>query len=158
MRIAHFVTLDCSQDHAGTGRPGTRQGPLGALDGMSRPSRLPAPRSQHIGTERPARNNAAPKSKNTNAPSTRVMQIVGAWPTIPDNMTELPRRSSVGLRGGQPGGCTFHRDRPYRPPHPAIWWPGQSLQPPKTHTPPREAARKQGLERFPGRGPPPDAF
>ena len=109
-------------------------GPGGAGRGVQA-IQAPAPRSQHIGTERPARNNAAPKSKNTNAPSTRVMQIVGAWPTIPDNMTELPRGTSVGLRGGQPGGCTFDRDRPYRPPHPAIWWPGQSLQPPKTHPP-----------------------
>ena len=75
------------------------------------------------------------QKKNLSAPSTRVIPMAKAWPTTPDNMTELPRGSSVGHRGGQPGGCTFDRDRPYRPPHPAIWWPGQSLQPPSTITP-----------------------
>ena len=40
VKTAHFVTPDCSQDHAGTGRPGTRRGHMGALDGVSRPSRL----------------------------------------------------------------------------------------------------------------------
>ena len=103
VRNAHFVTPDCSQDHAGTGRPGTRRGHLGALDGMSRPSRPPAPRSQHIGTERPATKRQRPTAKTRGALSMRVIPLAGAWPTRPDNMTKLPRGSSVGHRDGQAG-------------------------------------------------------
>ena len=146
MRIAHFVTPDCSQDHAGTGRPGTRQGNLGALDGVSRPSRLPAPRSQHIGTERPARKEAAPQGKNTSAAASRVIPMAWAWPAGRDNTTGLLRGSSAGHRGGQPGSCKCEPDKPYRPQLPFIWWPGQSVQLSNAHISAHEARWKQVLD------------
>ena len=52
----------------------------------------------------------------------------------------------MGSRWG--GGGTFDIDResPYRPPHPLIWWPGQSVEPAKTPNLPHEGPMKQGLE------------
>ena len=137
-----------------TGRPGTRRGHLGALDGMSRPSRPPAPRSQHIGTERPATKCNEPEQKHQRALNASYTNGQGLANQTGQHDGNAPGQLSWAPRWA--AGvcvcvcvcvCKFEPDRPCRPLHAAIWWPGQSLQPRKdTHTPSREASRKQGLE------------
>ena len=65
--------------------------------------------------------------------------------TAPGQLSWAPRWAA--------GGRTLEQDTPYRLPHPADWSPGQSLQLQKTHAPPREPPRKQGLEAS-RKGPP----
>ena len=139
MRIAYFVTPECSQDHAGTGRPGTRRGHLGALDGVSRPSRLPAPRSQHIGTQRPARKMQRPGAKMLGHSQCELYQWPGSVEPGLTTRLNCPLAARVRTKVGSQGveirpGHTVPATAPTL---------ARTGKPPKTHAIPNEAPTEE---------------